>query len=114
GARSSVVDGHGSGLGDRPGDVARTQLLLRVAAVAATSRAERVLLRAVGPRLAARYLRCYSARLPLDQERLERWEVVHLLHGWAQGGGPHAGVLRADPARGRGPPPPAPRVARRP
>jgi aminoglycoside phosphotransferase (APT) family kinase protein len=113
GDSSSVIDWTDAGLGDRHGDVARTQLLFRVAAVAATSRAERVLLRALGPRLAARYLRCYSARLPLDRDRLDRWEVVHLLHGWAQVRALHAGIIGRDRERERVPPTLAPWLQRR-
>jgi aminoglycoside phosphotransferase (APT) family kinase protein len=84
GAHASVIDWTDAGMGDRHGDVARTALLFRVAAVAAGSRAERAGLGAVAPLLARRYLRSYAARLPLDAARLRLWEPVHLLHGWAQ------------------------------
>ena len=84
GERASVIDWTDAGMGDRPGDVARTALLFRVAAVAATSRAERGVLHALAPLLARRYLRAYARHLPLDPARLRLWEPVHLLHGWAQ------------------------------
>ena len=104
GAAASVIDWTDAGLGDRHGDVARTQLLFRVAAVAATRKAERALLRHLGPMLAKRYLRCYSAQLPLDRERLDTWEVVHLLHGWSQVLALHAGIIGRDRERERVPP----------
>jgi aminoglycoside phosphotransferase (APT) family kinase protein len=104
GEMASVIDWTDAGLGDRHGDVARTQLLFRVAAVATTSPTERALLRGLGPMLAARYLRCYSDQLPLDEERLSTWEVVHLLHGWAQVRALHAGIIGRDRERERVPP----------
>jgi aminoglycoside phosphotransferase (APT) family kinase protein len=113
GETASVIDWTDAGLGDRHGDVARTQLLFRVAAVAATSPAERALLRAVGPVLATRYLRCYSAQLPLDRQRLGTWEVVHLLHGWAQVRALHAGIIGRDRERERVPPTLAPWLQQR-
>lgn len=101
GRAGSVIDWTDAGLGDRHGDVARTQLLFRVAAVAASSATERALLKAVGPRLASRYLRRYARQLPLDEERLATWEVVHLLHGWAQVRALHAGLIGRDRERDR-------------
>jgi aminoglycoside phosphotransferase (APT) family kinase protein len=113
GETASVIDWTDAGLGDRHGDVARTQLLFRVAAVAATSAAERALLRTLGPMLAARYLRCYAAQLPLDRDRLQTWEVVHLLHGWAQVQALHAGIIGRDRERERVPSTLAPWLQRR-
>jgi aminoglycoside phosphotransferase (APT) family kinase protein len=101
GDTASVIDWTDAGLGDRHGDVARTQLLFHVAAVAATSSTERALLRGLGPMLARRYLHRYSAQLPLDRQRLDTWEVVHLLHGWAQVRALHAGIIGRDRERER-------------
>jgi aminoglycoside phosphotransferase (APT) family kinase protein len=110
---ASVIDWTDAGLGDRHGDVSRTQLLFHVAAVAATSRRERVLLRRLGPLLAARYVRSYSSRLPLDRQRLDAWEVVHLVHGWAQVRALHAGIIGRDRERARVAPTLAPWLQRR-
>ena len=84
GAQANVIDWSDAGLGDRHGDVARTALLLRMAARFAGGRAERAALRVGGPLLARRYLRAYGRSLPLEPDRLRLWEPVHLLHGWAQ------------------------------
>jgi aminoglycoside phosphotransferase (APT) family kinase protein len=100
----SVIDWTDAGLGDRHGDVARTQLLFRVAAIAASSPVERTLLKVVGPLLAGHYLRQYGKRLPLDEDRLATWEVVHLLHGWGQVRALHAGIIGRDRERDRVPP----------
>jgi aminoglycoside phosphotransferase (APT) family kinase protein len=113
GSAASVIDWTDAGLGDRHGDVARTQLLFRVAAVAADSPAERAILKAVGPLLAMGYLRRYHAQLPLDRDRLATWEVVHLLHGWGQVWALHAGLIGRDRERERVPPDLAPWLQRR-
>ncbi len=34
--------------------------------------------------LSKRFLNGYQRVVPLDAERLRKWEAVHLLHGWAQ------------------------------
>lgn len=113
GKAGSVIDWTDAGLGDRHGDVARTQLLFRVAAVAAGSQAERVLLKGAGPMLAMGYVRRYSAQLPVDRERLVTWEVVHLVHGWAQVRALHAGLIGRDRERERVAPTLAPWLQRR-
>jgi aminoglycoside phosphotransferase (APT) family kinase protein len=100
----SVIDWTDAGLGDRHGDVARTQLLFRVAAIAASSPVERALLKGAGPLLASHYLRQYGKQLPLDEDRLATWEVVHLLHGWGQVRALHAGIIGRDRERDRVPP----------
>lgn len=103
GRHGSVIDWTDAGLGDRHGDAARTQLLFRVAAVAATSAAERALLKLAGPPLAAQFLRQYDKQLPLDRDRLAAWETVHLLHGWGQVEALHAGLIGRDRERDRVP-----------
>lgn len=97
-----VIDWSDAGVGDRHGDVARTSLLFRVAAVAAENRAERAALRLAGPWLSRRYLRAYERRLPLDRTRVALFEPLHLLHGWAQVTALAAGMFaNADPDGGR-------------
>ena len=88
---SWVLDWTDAGLGDRHGDVARTALLFKVAAIVADGRAERGALRVAGPWMARRYLRDYERHAHLDPKRLALWEPVHLLHGWSQVVGLHAG-----------------------
>ena len=79
-----VIDWTDANLDDRHADVARTVALLRSAAVAGGSSSERVLLAVVGPILASAYLRAYRRLLPVDRDRLRRWEAVHLVNGMAQ------------------------------
>jgi aminoglycoside phosphotransferase (APT) family kinase protein len=82
--RSAVaIDWTDAALGDRHGDVARTAWLFRMAAVGAPSRAERLVMRAVGPQLSRAYLKEYRRHLPLEQGRLTLWMPLHLLHLWA-------------------------------
>lgn len=93
GSRAAVIDWTDAGLGPREADVARTALLFHVAALAAESRAERIALSAVGPRLAGRYLRAYRAGASIDDQQLRRWDALHALHGWAQVEMLHAGAF---------------------
>jgi aminoglycoside phosphotransferase (APT) family kinase protein len=82
--RATVIDWTDAGLGDRHGDVARTYLLFHVAAIAATTRVEKAVLKASHGWLARRYRSAYERVQPLDPNRLRHWEALHLLHGWAQ------------------------------
>ena len=91
GGDASVIDWTDAGLGPREADVARTSLLFHVAAIAASTRLERVALRLVGPRLSRRYLETYRAGAELDRDRLRVWEVLHAVHGWSQVEMLHAG-----------------------
>jgi aminoglycoside phosphotransferase (APT) family kinase protein len=88
---ASVIDWTDAGLGPREADVARTALLFHIAAIAAGSAVERVVLRFAGPRLSRRYLRTYEEEVPLDPDRMRIWEVLHGVHGWAQVEMLHAG-----------------------
>lgn len=91
GAAGTVIDWTDAGLGPREADVARTLLLFHIAAIAAGSAAERVVLQRIGPRLARRYRRAYEAGAALDPLRLLAWEAMHALHGWSQVVMLHAG-----------------------
>ena len=83
--RAMVIDWTDAALGDRHGDVARTNLLFHFGAALATSnRAAQLALGAAQGWLARRFLATYKRSVPIDDERLRRWEAVHLLHGWAQ------------------------------
>ena len=84
GDQTTVIDWTDAALGDRHGDVARTYLLFHVAAIAATTRVEKTVLKASHGWLAGRYRGAYERVHPLDPERLRHWEALHLLHGWAQ------------------------------
>lgn len=88
-----VIDWTDAGVGDRHGDVARTITLFGVAAIAASSTVERIVLRAAGPILGRVYRRAYARHAPLARRRLELWTPVHLLHGWSQAVGVLAGVF---------------------
>ena len=79
-----VLDWTDSGIGDRHGDIARTALLFRLAAVAAPNAPARVPLRGVTTGLASAYLRAYRQVLPIDTQRLQLWRPLHLLHLWTQ------------------------------
>ena len=80
-----VIDWTDAALGDRHGDVARTHLLFHFGAALATSnRAAKALVGASQGWLSKRFLNAYQRVVPLDAERLRKWEAVHLLHGWAQ------------------------------
>jgi aminoglycoside phosphotransferase (APT) family kinase protein len=84
GPQAAVIDWSDAGLGPREADVARTALLFNVAAVAASSRAERMALTWLGPRLERWYRSSYGGGAPLDQDLMIRWEVLHLVHATAQ------------------------------
>jgi len=79
-----IIDWTDAVVGDRHFDVARTLALFGVAAIAASSKAERVGLRVAAPYLTRTYRRAYERDHPLDPDRLRYWTAVHLLRGWAQ------------------------------
>jgi aminoglycoside phosphotransferase (APT) family kinase protein len=108
---AAVIDWTDAGVGDRHGDVARTLLLFDLAAVAASRPLERIALRAVGPLLGRWYRRSYAASRPLDDVRIAMWRPVHLLHGWSQVRGLHAGQFDGDIDGDEARPAPAVRVA---
>jgi aminoglycoside phosphotransferase (APT) family kinase protein len=99
GAVVTVIDWTDAGLGDRHGDIARTQGLLDLAELAAGNGVERRVLRIVGPWFARTYRRAYERRLGVDPSRIALWMPVQLLHGWAQARALHAGLFdRGDDA----------------
>jgi aminoglycoside phosphotransferase (APT) family kinase protein len=101
GPGTCVLDWTDAALGDRHGDVSRTALLFRVAAVTTSSRPAGRALRAAAPMLVRTYLRAYRRHAPLDPVRVARWETVHLLHGWGQVAALHAGLIGDHAARRR-------------
>lgn len=94
---ATVIDWTDAGIGDRHGDVARTLVLFEVAWIIASGPAERAALRVLGPRLARIHRRAYQQQAPLDLRRVALWTPVHLLHGWSQALGAHAGAFDGDP-----------------
>lgn len=84
GWRHVVIDWTEAVVGDRHFDVARTLALFRVAWIAASSRTERVALRALGPELARIYRRAYQRAAALERDRLALWTAAHYLYGWWQ------------------------------
>ena len=90
GRSATVIDWTDAGLGDRHGDLARTLLLFDMAAIAASSAAERAVLAAVGPVLGRIHRRAYAGLVPIHEDRLRMWAPVHLLHSWTQACAGHA------------------------
>jgi aminoglycoside phosphotransferase (APT) family kinase protein len=79
-----VIDWTDATLGDRHSDVARTATLLWFAHVAATSTAERLLLKGVRGFMRRRYLAAYRRELPVDPVRFRYWEAANAFNGWLQ------------------------------
>jgi aminoglycoside phosphotransferase (APT) family kinase protein len=92
-----VIDWTDTVVGDRHYDVARTVALFDVASIAARNPAERVALKAAGPWLASTYRRAYETGAPIQPDRFAYWSALHLLRGWAQIVGLHAGLYDAGP-----------------
>lgn len=84
GRHGEVIDWTDAGVGPREADVARTLMIFHVAAIAADSALQRLLLARVGPLLARRYRRTYTRSATLDPTRLRAWEALHAVHGWSQ------------------------------
>jgi hypothetical protein len=55
-------------------------------------------LRRAGPLLGRAYHRAYRRHAPVDDRRIALWTPVHLLHGWSQVRGLHAGAFDDAPA----------------
>ena len=82
--RLAVIDWEGAGIGDRHSDLARSLVLFEWAPVVASSRAERVALRAAKPWLLRRYQSAYRRHLPIDEDRLRYWMALHAADSWAE------------------------------
>jgi aminoglycoside phosphotransferase (APT) family kinase protein len=87
-----VIDWTDAVVGDLHFDVARTLGIFRVAAIAASSNAERIALRVAAPHLVRIYRRAYERAHPLEPDRLAYWSAAHYLRGWAQITQLHAGA----------------------
>jgi len=83
GPQSAVIDWTDAGIGDAHCDIARTSWLFHFAAVAAPTRAERTMLKAIAPRLSRRYRRAYDEERHIDDDRVRLWIPLHLLHALA-------------------------------
>jgi len=79
-----VLDWSDAALGDRHHDVARTLALFWLAPPLARGAAERLLLTALRGFLVRRYVACYTADLPLEEERLRYWGALHAAMAWTQ------------------------------
>ncbi|HYB19023.1 MAG TPA: phosphotransferase [Streptosporangiaceae bacterium] len=77
-----VIDWTEAGIGDRHGDIARTQWLFDFAAVALTGEAGRAVSQAL-PALSRDYLFSYRRELPVDAARLRLWMPLQHLQEWA-------------------------------
>jgi len=77
-----VIDWTDAGIGDRHGDIARTDWLFRFAGVALGGWTGR-LHRALAPALSRRYLSSYRRDLPIDAARLRLWMPLQPLNAWA-------------------------------
>lgn len=77
-----VIDWTDAGIGDRHGDIARTEWLFRFAAVALNSGAESAVSQAL-PVLSRDYLSSYRRELPIDTDRLRLWMPLQHLDAWS-------------------------------
>jgi aminoglycoside phosphotransferase (APT) family kinase protein len=80
----AVIDWEGAGIGDRHSDLARTLVLFEWGPAVASSRVERVVLRAAKPWLGKTYRRAYARHLPVEDERLRYWMALHAADSWAE------------------------------
>lgn len=80
--RLAIIDWEGAGIGDRHSDLARSLILFEWAPVIASSRVERVVLRAAKPWVVKRYRLAYERHLPVEEERLHYWMAFHAAESW--------------------------------
>ena len=83
-AQLSVIDWSDAALADRHFDVARTLTLFSFAYIVATSKFERLLLKAGRGLLRSRYLKGYEAAFPLEPQRLAYFEALQSMYGLVQ------------------------------
>ena len=76
-----VIDWTDAGIGDRHGDIARTQWLFRFAAVALNSETGSAVLQALRA-MSRDHLPSYRRELPVDQARLRLWMPLQHLGAW--------------------------------
>jgi aminoglycoside phosphotransferase (APT) family kinase protein len=89
-----VIDWTDAGIGDRHGDIARTEWLFRFAAVALTGEAGRAVGRIL-PAMSRDYLDSYRHELPVDAARLRLWMPVQNLDAWAMAAAGQQGFFGA-------------------
>jgi aminoglycoside phosphotransferase (APT) family kinase protein len=77
-----VIDWTDAGIGDRHGDIARTEWLFRFAAVALTGETGSAVNQAL-PAMSHNYLPSYRRELPVDAARLRLWMPLQYLDAWA-------------------------------
>ena len=77
-----VIDWTDAGIGDRHGDIARTEWLFRFAAVAITGETGGGVSQAL-PALSRDYLPSYRREVPIDAARLRLWMPLQHLDAWA-------------------------------
>jgi len=82
--RMTVIDWSDVRLGDRHHDIARTTVIFWIAAIAAGSAAERIVIGLTRGYMANTYLDAYRAQAPIEPVRLRYWQAFHALHGAAQ------------------------------
>jgi len=78
-----VIDWTDAGIGDRHGDVARTEWTFRSAAVILSGETGQAASAALDPGLADSYLSYYQRELPIDPARLRLWMPLQHLNAWA-------------------------------
>jgi aminoglycoside phosphotransferase (APT) family kinase protein len=92
-----VIDWTNAGIGDRHGDIARTEWLFRFAAVAITGETGRAVNQAL-PALSRNYLSSYRRELPIDATRLRLWMPLQNLSAWAMAVAGEQGFYGPSPA----------------
>lgn len=78
-----VIDWTDAGIGDRHGDIARTEWTFRSAAMILSGETERQASPALAPGLSDGYLSSYQRELPVDAARLRLWMPLQFLDAWA-------------------------------
>jgi aminoglycoside phosphotransferase (APT) family kinase protein len=78
-----VLDWTDAGIGDRHGDIARTEWTFRSAAVLLSGETDSQVSRSLAPGLSDGYLSSYQRELPIDAARLRLWMPLQFLHAWA-------------------------------
>ena len=93
-----VIDWTDAGIGDRHGDIARTEWTFRSTAVLLSGETERPVSRAPDSALAGGYLSSYRREFPVDAARLRLWMPLQYLNAWAMAVAGEQGVFGPSPA----------------